>query len=115
MSLWNIIRDFFVQYIFGGTLSNGSQIIHNIIGKVNVYVNGSFDDRYLISTDFLGFVFNGANFDYDYESQIVSFISVGDWLSTTATIITLCAICFFLFLFVRWLFRLTSGLIQARG
>lgn len=84
MTLWNIIRDFFIQYIFGGTASNGVPYNENIIaGEINT-------NNYAILND----------------------ITLGNWLSTTATIIVLIGICLAIWHFVRWLFRLTAGLIR---
>lgn len=102
MTLWNIIRDFFVEYIFGGKTSNGQQF-YSLVGQnfntTSVRNNGVFFNT--------GFVYGGG-----VEAV---YISMGDWLSTTATIITLIGICILLWLFVRWLFRLTSNLITLRG
>lgn len=84
MTLWNIIRDFFIQYIFGGTASTGVAYNDNIIGgEINT-------NNYAILND----------------------ITLGNWLSTTATIIVLIGICLSIWHFVRWLFRLTAGLIR---
>lgn len=108
MTLWNIIRDFFVQYIFGGTDSQynyyGSLIGSGASQGIDYYQFSSFDLYVPIG--------HSLNADQD---AFIDYLSFGDWLSTTFTIITLIALCFFLFLVVRWLFRLTAGLISGRG
>ena len=81
-TLYNIIRDFLVSTIFGGTLSNGNVVADNIIGT-NL---------------------NTSNF------EVLTDVSLGDWLSTTGTIICLVLLIVCIGLFLRWLFRLTSGL-----
>ena len=105
MTLWNIIRDFFVQYIFGGTTSKEVAYASSF-GSVLNEGNPELPNNTQVFIPFNAF--------YDDNTPITG-MSFADWLSTIATIITLCAICFFLFLFVRWLFRLTAGLIQCRG
>lgn len=42
-------------------------------------------------------------------------LTLQEWLCSTLTIIVLCAMCFFLFLVTRWLFRLFAGLLAGRG
>lgn len=113
-TLWNIIRDFFVQYIFGGQTSNGTNFNANRLGNLYIIENGSVNGNAIASTGKFGFFFDNLGGNY-MVGEAHWFMPLGDWLSTTATIITLCAICFFLFLFVRWLFRLTAGLISCRG
>lgn len=106
-SLWNIIRDWFVVNIFGGWTSSE--------------VSYRFPIGHTYSAD-NGFIMLDTAYTYlpiklysdDWETFIDN-ISIGDWLSTMSTIIVLIALCFFFFLMVRWLFRLTSGLIQGRG
>lgn len=108
MTLWNIIRDWFVEYVWGGVLSNGIHVNSNIIGNITAYENGTVDDTFLASTSEGGFVI----LHMVGYSEKGGFISLGDWLSTTSTIIVLVLMCAFLFLVVRYLFRLTSGLIR---
>ena len=84
--LWDIIRDWFVQHIWGGMNSNGEHFSN--------FVSSDYDTELL--------TFQIGNFK----------LSMGDWLSTTSTIIVLVLMCAFLFLVVRYLFRLTSGLIR---
>lgn len=110
MTLWDIIRDWFVSHIWGGLASNGSY--HSgLIGTITDGDNlGNYGEAYSDSL----FIPINAYYDTDYTGT-ASYIAIGDWLSTTSTIIVLCAMCFFLFLVVRWLFRLTSGLLSGRG
>lgn len=88
--LWDIIRDWFVQHVWGGITSSNATF-GGIIGSNN---NSIMKSNTFIFT--IG----------DYK------LSMGDWLSTTSTIIVLVLMCAFLFLVVRYLFRLTSGLIR---
>ena len=87
MTLWNIIRDWFVVHVWGGVDSSNTLYNTNMI-------NGTSN-----TSDNL-FTIGNLN------------ISVGDWLSTTCTILVLGAMCLFLFIVVRYLFRLCSGLIR---
>lgn len=109
MTLWNIIRDWFVINIFGGYASSGVYYTQNIIGQNMTYADGQYDDSYISFTNDIYLNIGSKVGDSDI------WLSMADWLSTTATIIVLCAMCFFLFLVVRWLFRLTSGLLSGRG
>lgn len=108
MTLWNIIRDWFVAYVWGGVDSQGNYFNANIIGSVfNIQNQGAEPTNtydYFIQ-------FNGFN---HLSDSSIDYISFGDWLSTTSTIIVLVLMCVFLFLVVRYLFRLTSGLIRVR-
>lgn len=109
MTLWNIIRDFFVQYFFGGFDSQGREF-GSSLGA------GFLDDAQGINPmDTNYFAFKFSNIWEDNSGVNVVYYSLGDWLSTTMTIITLIALSFFLFLVVRWLFKLTAGLFQGRG
>lgn len=108
MTLWNIIRDFFVQYFFGGLDSQGREFGSSMGGGYDAQQSLTpFDTTY--------FCFKFSNIYEDNSGSQTVFYSIGDWLSTTMTIITLIALAFFLFLVVRWLFKLTAGLFQGRG
>lgn len=111
MVLWDIFRDFFVQYIFGGIDSTG-EIYSGVIGSQwieggtitgpngqEIVIDG-FDEPFY-STDLLFTIGNKT-------------ISLSDWLSTTATIICLIVLVLVLFWFCRYMFRLTSGLFRGR-
>ena len=105
--LWDIIRDWFVMNIWGGTLSTEG-IVDTFFGYVSTENNGDIP----ILGNEVYLPFNGYT---DSQSDLIKYINFADWLSTTSTIIVLIALCFFFFLMVRWLFRLTAGLIQGRG
>ena len=90
--LWDIIRDWFVEYVWGGVTSN-NVTFGGYIGTINNNLSKSNNLMLKIGENSL---------------------SLGDWLSTTSTIIVLVLMCAFLFLVVRYLFRLTSGLIRGR-
>ena len=104
--LWDIIRDWFVQYIFGGITSTG-EVYSGYIGLV---ARNTFDYEYA-GTGYFMLPINGLEANTDL---LTHYISMGDWLSTTSTIILLVLMCIFLFLCVRYLFRLTSGLLMGR-
>lgn len=106
--LWDIIREFFVRYIFGGTL---------LIDGNYDYFGGFIGSTCNIES--LTYNFDGTQSFYvpingfsDGGERTVQFLSIGDWLSTTATIITLVALligisCLMVSLF-RWIVRLVS-------
>ena len=103
VTIWNLLRDFFVEYIFGGTNSNG-YIRKCRIGSLNIFDGSTVTN-----------VNPGSNTDVYFE--VGSFggntygLNMGDWLSTTATIITLIVFVAILFLFLKWLFKVISGFI----
>lgn len=108
MMLWDIIRDFYVEYIFGGVNSSGIPYICNY-GDILCYENGVLDDDIILtSTERLWTISTNPD-GYSYV------MSSGDWLSTTFTIITLILFVFFLYVFLRWLFKVVSGLILLRS
>ena len=110
--IWDLIRDWFVTYIFGGITSSG-----------DIYGGVISQGEYVESPCFIGP--NGQEvcadpyYEFIYADQWTftiggQTISLGDWLSTTATIITLIALVVFFYFIIRYLFRLTSGLIRGR-
>lgn len=107
MTLWNIIRDFFVQYVFGGVTSNGQSVSGNFfIGNLFAFINGSPDDIYGAGTDNIIFNINGfTDPNYDNLNSLSVYMSLGDYLSTTATIIVLVVLAVVVALGIRWLFR----------
>lgn len=106
MSLWNIIRDWFVVYIWGGVSSNSATYTSNFVGRM---WDVEQQQRSGIST--LTYFVNVGGFNDNTEGLNV-YISLGDWLSTTSTIIVLTLLCIVFGLMVRWLFRLTAGLLR---
>ena len=109
MTLWNLIRDFFVTNIFGGILSNGDFVEGNIIGYA---VSTDFETAEKIDTTGLYVDIGGigAVAETDIRGNVGLFF--GDWLSTTFTIITLILFVIFLYIFVKWIFKLFSGLLH---
>lgn len=104
MTLWNIIRDFFVSHFFGGTLSSGAGVNNMKIGHI-LYEGTNGSDSFSYNTN--GWrIFIGEN---DLGSNYILF---GDWLSTTFTIIVLILLAIFLILFVKWIFKLFAGLLH---
>lgn len=114
MTLWNIIRDWFVNNVFGGKPSTGNIVDHNCIGNILYKYGDNVESHKGFTTNL---IFNISQVNENGSSVVIGdgYLTLADWLSTTATIIVLCAMCFFLFLVVRWLFRLTSGLLSGRG
>lgn len=95
--IWDFIRDFFVQFIFGGYTSDGmsysGMFCYNLIDGDEY---GTFDTHALTMVDSDG-------------TNVAITIGWGDWLSTTATIICMCLIVFLLICLVRWIFRVVSS------
>lgn len=60
------------------------------------------------------FVANGENANLVVNVGNDQTLTIATWLCTITTIICLVLIVVFLVLFIRWLFRLTSGLIQGK-
>lgn len=111
MTLWNLIRDFFVQHIFGGFSSNGDWYTQNVLG----FINNSHVDSYAVDTGEYQFLKISDMMIYSGEDSVINipqYISLGDWLSTTFTIITLVLLVIFLYIFVKWIFKLFSGLLK---
>ena len=90
MSLWDLIRDFFVQHVFGGTTYDGFSYDFNIGGG-------------LFTSDLL-FTINGG------QNEV--YLSIGDWLSTTATIISITIIVVLCAMFIYKIVKLVGGLIR---
>lgn len=100
--LFNTIRDFFVEHIFGGATYDGrvfnphigqNQTNHNVIGLNGIAVTNPS----VVMAD----------------SQTLR-MSVADWLSTTATIVSMIVILILICLFIRWIFKVVSGAIILR-
>lgn len=106
MTLWNLIRDFFVENIFGGILSNGHEI-ENFVGLG--YHTESLDGKELYTNTMMLKLGDYSEF---YGDLKLNSISLGDWLSTTFTIITLILLVIFLIIFVKWIFKVFAGLFR---
>lgn len=103
MALWNIIRDFIVQYIFGGNTSTG-QRFSGFFGSV--HIEGSSSTSTFNNVE----VLVPVNM-FKWSGEHINGVTVGDWLSTTTTIIVLGIFVIVLFLLLKWLFKTISGLI----
>lgn len=104
--IWDFIRDFFVQFIFGGTCSDGS----SFGGLIGAFINT--DGDYLLGKGDEVYYSNGTICLSTMEVESLGhewYITLGDWLSTTATIIVMCLIVFLLICLVRWIFRAVSS------
>lgn len=94
--LWDLIRDFFVQHVFGGSLSDGETFFDHFLG---VDLNSG------------GIVTLGYQVGLDDDLHPV-YLTLGDWLSTTATIISITIIVVLCCLFVYKIIKLIGGLIR---
>lgn len=102
--LWDLIRDFFVRHIFGGITSEGAYFTC----CWGLFANDDF--IYSESNSFPMFKIGQViNFSDDI---IYNYVSCGDWLSTTATIITITIIVVLCCLFVYKIIKLIGGLIR---
>ena len=101
MMLWDIIRDFFVQYVFGGIDSN-EHFYETMFGFGHGFNDGAEEIEYtnaiFVKLD------NFLSTDFDGVS-----VNIGDYLSTTFTIITLVIMFIVMCLLVRWCFRVMKG------
>lgn len=95
--LWDLIRDFFVQHVFGGYDSEGNAF-STFIGKLKD-VDGAEDLSWAESIWFT-IDSNGNQ------------LALGDWLSTTATAISITIIVVLCCLFIYKIVRLIGGLIR---
>lgn len=114
MMLWDIIRDWFVQNIFGGCDSN-QDFFETHLGNGYYVLSGTSNYESYPTGDYWGYAMPGFS-DIDmYNDGSVYLMSIGDWLSTTATIIVLCVGCFLAFAFIAWLFKKVGGAITRIG
>lgn len=106
MSLWDIIRNFFVQYIFGGTDSNGDLFgfflgrLGSLTGVGNFNFFEEYSNSFMLKLENLGAISGSSS-----EINNIEYMAFGDYLSTTATIITLIILFIVVCLGIRWLFR----------
>lgn len=90
--LWNVVRDFFVSHIFGGITSQGVDY--------GAYLNDNFTTLDII-------------YDLDVNNGVG--ISLGDYLSTIATIICMVVIVLLCCLFIKTLIKLVFRLFTLGG
>lgn len=106
MMLWDLIRDFFVQHITGGYLSNGT-FIPTILGHMSVFENNEVIDSGLFSTIDSDFVPLGS------DGAVSFYTNISDYLATTLTIISLILIlvacCMFVWKLIKVVGRLFMG------
>lgn len=100
MTLWNIIRDFFVQYVFGGI--DSSQ--HYFNGTLGAFMRGDNNNVQVASITNVYVPISARGNGYEYVAM-----NFGDWLSTTATVITLVTILVVIAFFIRWIFKVCSN------
>lgn len=101
MLIWDIIRDWFVMYVFGGCTSEG--------WFQNVFIGYDVESDQQLGTLDVDVI----KMPSSYIGADVS-ISLGDWLSTTATLIVMIAVLIGLFYLVRYFFRMFSGLLTLK-
>lgn len=106
--LFTIIRDFFVQHVWGGYDSQ-FQPYSPFIGQ---FFNQDFNlDQPGIAEIYVPV---GKNLVSSLGDEVDMYISLGDWLSTTSTIITMVVILVCIAFFIRWLFKVVSNSILLR-
>ena len=102
--LWDLIRDFFVNNVFGG---HTSEVVHNALTGQNYYVSKQVTTG-LFNT-------SGLNIYYqigvDASGQPVM-MCLSDYLSTIATIISITIIVVLCCLFIKQLVKLVGGLLR---
>lgn len=104
MTLWNIIYDFFEQYVFGSSQFPGNRLVSGFISDVGDYTN----------TYTCSFYVPVNGYDASYEG-VVSYMCLGDWLCTTSTIITLVGLFIAITLLIISLFKWIVRLVSLRG
>ena len=105
MVLWDIIRDWFVVYVWGGYTSTGTYYGLSI-GKAYSTSGGNQWGLDLNSIKAL---------DVSLDNRFVSInghYGLSDYLSTLSTLLVFGLMCFALYLIIRYMFRLTAGLIR---
>lgn len=95
--LWDLIRDFFVQHVFGGYLSNGD------------FINTMLSDY--SNEEITWFIPTGDDI-VDVTTHNGFAITLGDWLSTTATAISITIIVVLCCMFIYKIIKLIGGLIR---
>lgn len=101
--LWDLIRDFFVIHVFGGTTST-LDYYNTSWGEFSVLTTENEDYNAYLGNDMLVDVSKG------YGSVFTT--SMSDWLSTTATAIAITIIVVLCCMFVYKIIRLIGGLIR---
>ena len=94
--LWDVIRDFFVQYVFGGLDSS--------------------DNAYSVTLGDLG---GGETFNEELcfriglgsNGSVQRLINISDWLSTTATIISLVIIVYLCCMLIKQIYNICAHVI----
>lgn len=102
--LWDLIRDFFVQHVFGGCNSDGTYYnatLGNLVNSDDDWAGSVTELRYKV-----------GQFLLPDKTVIPTYMSLGDWLSTTATIISITIIVVLCCLFVYKIIKLIGGLIR---
>ena len=94
------------MYIFGGSLSTGAPVRDAFFG---LFQNSSSLDNASGDTYVSMFTLDS---NYLVDGILVDTLSIGDWLSTTFTIITLILMLVVLCKLVVWLFKWASGLFR---
>lgn len=101
--LWDLIRDFFVIHVFGGTTSTIE------------YYNASWGEFSVLTSEnesYDAYLGNEVLFVVSKGNGSVFTTNMSDWLSTTATAISITIIVVLCCLFVYKIIRLIGGLIR---
>lgn len=110
VGLLTIIRDFFVHFVFGGLDSTGRDFGTPLwISGALVYPGETMQsDSEYISAGITNTGVASNMFDFGNWGTF-EYVNLADWLSSTATIITLCLLLFAVFLAIKFLFKLVAG------
>ena len=96
MFIWDLIRDFLVQYIFGGYNSQG--VSYSCSVGFDAQEGTSFGTEYTL-----------VPLTFQSDDGLTLHLCIGDWLSTTTTIIIMCLIVVLFCLLVRWIFKTVTS------
>lgn len=105
MTLWNIIRDFFVEHVFGG-INSANRYFNGVVGA---FIRSDNNTAQVGSITNVFVPISARGSSYEYVAM-----DIGDWLSTTATIATLIIILVVIACFIRWIFKVCSNSLLLR-
>lgn len=105
MMLWDLIRDFYVMYIFGGYSSD----LVNYHGYLGHFYDSSSD--YLLEDNYTNAVYFNFKGYSSVEGVYFDYYSLGDYLSTIATIITLIVILLVCFHIIKKCFNVFTRIL----
>lgn len=99
--LWDIIRDFIVQYITGGTNSDGE--LFDIFGGRLYFHTDGFMEPDEVGLTSVYYQINNSPDGMPY------YLGLPDWLATTITAVIMILLVVFAVWLVRWIFKAVSS------